>query len=332
MTEMFYPTLGQDAIDDGALPDLGVSLMIVGDLGTRKTSFACQAPAPVFLSMVAEGHDRALHSYPYVAQDLIRRSKLHDKYPVVFNDQRPLTFTIKYHGSHTDSFNDKAGRRYRWQECLIDVVTQIERHYAAWGIGTVVLDSASYLCRMWIGDVIELRDGIGKSISSGEPISADVIGPPEYLMLQNYLQRIQNSLSKLPLNKIWILNKEPVFEEAAKATGSARGNIQTLQHTRDVPGLVGKKSPIYIPGSADIIIDACCSEEIDDSIGSMTEARLKKVPTYWVTPSNKYKNVRHRFAFAFPTGKIEDAELHEPTFRAIWAEKEVRPWICYGKH
>lgn len=321
---------------------LGVSVFVVGGIGTRKTSWAAQWPAPVFLSIQAEGGDRSLTTYPRVAEDLLSRTK-HTDTPPVANREQPAYFPIRFHGTYKDTYNQtRPGGAYKWYECLTDVVTQIEKNYKEWGVGTVVVDSGSYLCRLWISDLLEARywqagrsqpnKTAQRTVAQAERMGGDILGPPEYGMLAQFLSRIQTSLAKLPVNVIWIVNKEEIWEPAGKATGTA--GISDLKLKGERPGLTGRVSKVYIPGSTDLIVDATVDLERDMSVTSMDaqRARQKRTPTFWTVPSAVMPDVRHRFFDAFPKGRIEDPELKEPTFRAVWAEKAIRPWISYGKY
>jgi len=321
---------------------LGISMFIIGGIGTRKTSFAAQWPAPVFLSIQSEGGDRSLNTYPKVAAHLMSRTK-YPQTPPVANEQCPQYFPIRFHGSHRDPYNKvRPGGPYKWYECLEDAVTQIEKNYKEWGIGTVVVDSGSYLCRLWISDLLEYRyyqvekgsnnQTATRTVAQADRLGGDILGPPEYGMLAQYLSRIQTSLSKLPINLIWIVNKEEIWEPAAKAVGGATIGEMRLRGER--PGLVGRVSKVYIPGATDLIVDATVNLERDVSVTSMDSSRQrqKRTPTFWTVPSDVMPDVRHRFFDAFEKGYIEDKELKEPTFRAVWSEEAIRPWIAYGKY
>lgn len=297
------------------------SVMVMGSIGSRKTTWACQWPAPVFLSIAAEGADVALKTYPQIAQYLIAKSK--DKaIPPVFNTAIPQHWNILFSGRSSESAN--LGK-YPPQNCLMDVLEWIEAYWKQWGIATVVLDSTTFLERLWMSDFAQYRLSkiAGKTVSIPGLTSAKDERDPvirwakrmdeqggialeqsDFGLLAQYFQNIQERLNSLPVNRV--LTAHPVDYRNAK------GDLESTW-----VALAGK-SKTFIPGGADLIIQAEMKSEPVKSGPAIGRAIVK--PVYWTIPDEYSKNtVRHRFAFAFPEGKLVDPEFgDEPTFRALY--------------
>lgn len=106
---------------------LGVTVMLFGQLGTWKTTWAAGWPSPIFFSIGAEGGDDALAVLPQ------------------FGIQPPANYQI----TSQEMFNNK--------------LQLVINNYQNWGIKTIVFDSITFYVDMWIQELILKKNDMGKA-------------------------------------------------------------------------------------------------------------------------------------------------------------------------
>jgi len=312
-------------------PDLGVSVFLMGDLGTRKTTWAAQWPAPVFLSIRSEGGDLALRTYPQIAQWMLETTQEpYSQCPPVFNAQEPPFFPILFSGRHTSpiakkQLNPDTGRPgLAPKHCMLDVIDLLMEKADEWGVCTVVIDSLTYLIDMWITDLVTLRLGedthqAKKWRERAEREGGEVLIMADWGMLNMYTKDIQGRLSRISRNQIWVCLENPIYE-------SDPNDQSRKELVKILPLFPGKQSAIKLPGACSLNIHATKAQVMD----FQRPGQYRTDVTFHTSSTPLVSLVRHRFGFAFPEGKLIDPEWGTmPTFRAAWAE--IHPYVFTGR-
>jgi len=291
---------------------------LYGEMGTWKTTWAAQWPGVVFLSIRAEGGDESLKVYPQIAQYLCNRSKMKDC-PPVFSVGQPQVFEIKSCAGIQAQILKK---NLAWHNCFHEAITQICLNAKAWGVCTVVVDSVTYLLDLWIEELMQQRDmGTGfKNKKWRDQIKergGELMGPPEWGMLNMFLRAPRVALANAGLNVIWTALDKKITEQDPN-------NISVSTVKEIVPHIQGQ-TKVKLPAQCNLHIWAEKNLVMDPSMAG----QMKVKPTYWTAPSPKVNMIRHRYGFAFPKGRLDDPEWgNEPTFRAVW--NELSPYIYTG--
>jgi hypothetical protein len=308
------------------------STLVFGAPKSGKSTWACMWPAPIFLNIVAEGGNAALDTYPQVAAHLISRCK-DLSIPPVFNQEAPPRFDIYFSGHSNDSANIS---KYEPHHCLQDALDMIEKNWRAWGVATVVLDSIGFLERLWYTDLQAYRlalvqdkvavpadlkkllksSGGGDGKSPGERWAEQMrdqggvlFQKQDYGLLKNFHQALMEKMNSFPVNRIIIGHEKQILKE------DGRGNLLLDKVKLALDG----QSVWATPAAADLVIQATPVYQTSTDASS-ADKRMETSRVFYTMP-DKYSvgSVGHRFAFAFPEGKLTDPELGTtPTFRAVY--------------
>lgn len=327
----------QRIIGVGNEPAKKVSVLIFGVPKTGKSTWAYMWPAPVVINIMTEGGNAALDTYPQVAQYLISQSK-DLTIPPVFNQSAPPRFDIYFSGYASDPANI---RNFPPHHCLKNALDMVREKREEWGIATVVLDSVGFLERLWFVDLMSYRyakivgkkqapaaiqamlkaqGGGGKSYNPGEKWAEDaaeqggvIFEQRDYGLLSNFHTEIQEKMNAFPCNRIVIGHEKDKLRDVKNSQGRVVGQ----EKDKTVVALTGA-SVWSAPAAADLVIQATAQFQ---TVGrGPAIGRKELVRTYYTSPDEYTAGtVGHRFAFAFPKGKLQDPEFGDmPTFRAVY--------------
>ena len=166
----------------GMVTNKGLTVFILGDLGTRKTTWIAQWPKPFLLSVNIEGGDDALVMYPKIACDMLAKSADYLDPPPVFNVNRPPSHEV----TTIKEFD-------QW-------IDNICRHHKQWGIATVGIDSLTYLIDLWITEYTKDRVGNTVYADAVKKGRAELMRPADWGFLNNFLRNTRVRLSNCGLN------------------------------------------------------------------------------------------------------------------------------------
>jgi hypothetical protein len=168
----------------GSETNKGLTVLLVGGLGTRKTTWCAQWPRPFFLTFASEGGDDALIPYPRIACDMLSACTQAQQLepPPVFNVMRPPSKEVT---TIADVMN--------W-------VVQVAKNHRAWGIATVVVDGLNYLMDMWISEHTAKRRGNQTWVQSQRSGKVDLMRPPDWGMPDAFLRDVRVTLGNQGLN------------------------------------------------------------------------------------------------------------------------------------
>jgi hypothetical protein len=179
----------------GSASNKKMRIFLMGDLGTWKTTWCCQWPKPLFISIQSEGGDDALVKYPNIACRLLSESQQADALdpPPVFNVARPPSVEI------------------RKPIELQNFVDQLVMNYRAWGVATVVIDSLTYFIKAWIAaHTKERRKTQRKKLEAG---SVEMMRFSDWGMLEAVLNDIRIKLFDTDLNVIFTSIDKEIYEQ-----------------------------------------------------------------------------------------------------------------------
>lgn len=277
----------------GSTMNKGMTILLVGALGTRKTTWAAQWPSPFFLTMTSEGGDDALIPYPKIACTMLSRCQQENALdpPPVFNVLRPPSKECKT----IEEFNS-------W-------VNQIKQQHRQWKIATVVIDGLNYLMDMWISEHTFNRRKNKVWVETQRSGKVDLMRPPDWGMLDAWLRDVRNALGNEGLNLIWTVHERPRYE--------ADDTDMMKQDVVEYKPLISGKQYITLPGACKLIIRA----EKTLQAHPTAMGRMVALPAYWTSPEFKAQNIRNKYYDAFPLGRLDDPVFKvEPTFRGLWNE------------
>lgn len=248
----------------------GCTVFLFGGIGTIKTTWAGTWPNPVFLSAGQEGGDDSLSQLP----QLLGVSK-------------PPVYQI----SSTKMMRDK--------------VEYIRRMHKQYGWCTVVIDSVSMYFDIYIREIIEIYQNLGK-----EPIMQQ----RDWGFLEAHVcKEIAQTLHGTQLNVIWIALQKEKFERQRNGEATLVGVEPMMQ------------------GAAKMKLPAMCKMVIyaDKALTPSASGAMVSTPVFHTSPSMLAKDVRHKYGNAFPEGKLTDPEFGTwPTFRAV--DERIGQFIYKG--
>lgn len=242
-------------------PTHGVSVFLFGPLGTIKTTWAGSWPNSVFLSAGQEGGDDSLALLPEL-----------------LGIQTPPV----YHIDSTAKMRQK-----------VEYIAQTYMHY---GWKTVVIDSISFYCDIYIREVIMRYQNDGKDPQ---------MVPRDWGFLEAHIcKEIAQRLHGTRLNVIWIA--------LAKEKWSAPDRSGERHVTAIQPMLQGA-SAIKLPAMCKMVVYA------DKEMRPNAQGQMASVPIYRTAPTLLTQDwVRHKYGNAFKEGTLVDPECGTwPTFRAV---------------
>ena len=282
-----------------------------------KTSWCAQWPGVIFLSINVEGGDESLKVYPQIAKYLCEKSQMKDC-PPVFNMGVPPVFEIMSCGMPQAR---TLGKNVQWFNCFNEAIDGIVKHGKSWGICTVVVDSLTYLIDLWIEELMQHRyksHGHDKWKDQIRDRGGELMGPPEWNLMNMYFRSARVRLAGLGLNVIWTALEQEIRKQNPKVIGES-------DLVKIIPQISGQ-TKVKLPGQCNLHIHAQKNFSMD-----MTKmGRQKTTPTFWTSPDSKVQMIRHRYGFAFPEGRLNDPEWGDvPTFRAVW--NELHPYIYIGQ-
>ena len=159
-------------------------------------------------------------------------------------------------------------------------------NYEKMGWHTCVVDSLTFFSDMWMADLMSVRQKAG---------ATDItMTDRDWGLLEAFFTRdIAQQLHRTKLNIIWLaLEKERIAVDR---------KTQSESVTAQLPYVSGA-SKVKIPAMCKIIIHAEKTLLADPAV----PGRMIPKPIYWVTPSVKTKEVRHKYGNLFPDGKLVD--------------------------
>ena len=281
----------------------GMTVFLMGPLGSWKTCWCAQWPRPFFISIAAEGGDDALPFYPKVAMQILARAQTNKDplaVPPVFNILRPPSREVS-----------KIAEFEQW-------VDKVCRNFKAWGICTVVIDSVTYLIDMWINEHTEARRKNSVWQSNQRSGKVEMMRPGDWGMLDAFIKSARVKLANAGVNVIWTALTKDRYEQDT--------DNQMNRKLKEVSPRIQGAQKDTLPGSCKIIIQAVKHAVPSMSMPGRTEVR----PVYHVAPSDEAVDVRHKYADMFPRGQLWDDYLYdEPTFRSVW--RELAPFIYMGQ-
>jgi len=240
----------------------GVTVFLMGDLGTYKTSWAATWPSPLVWGFMHEGGDMALDHVP----------RLYGVPPV---PRIPIT--------NLAQFNQK--------------VMQFPSFYKQAGITTLIIDPINGYQDLWMSELIALRKHKAKSASATTkereraamtPTSVAKLDQQDWGFLYNNIAfEIMKPLHALPdLNVIWICHVDDEFE----GEGEHRRKIGVK------PLLQGKIRKV-LPRQCSLFLHAKKEKVFDKGVKFPREA----VHFYIERDADVSTGLRHRFADMLPT-------------------------------
>lgn len=274
----------------GQHTEKGLTVFLMGDMGTWKTTWGCQWPNPFYMSIASEGGDDALDLYPRIALKLLSEAKVLDP-PPVFNCRRPPSKEVR---SIKEVY-----------QCIEDV----KRNHKAWNIHTFVCDSVTSLVDLF---VCEFTAGRRKDEQFLRNLAA---GKREYMTggdwgaVNNFLKEMRVGFNNIGINLIYTSLVKPKWEPDDK--DMMKKNLIEIEP--------------FIQGGTKITLPSACKMHIsaDNTTKPHPNApgRLIAQPTYWTVPSHLTKTIRNKYYDAFPLGRLDDPDYGSlPTFRGLWNE------------
>lgn len=154
----------------------GFTCLLMGELGTWKTSFAATAPNPLFLSILEEGGDEALK---YV--------------PELYGVAQPPSFRIKK------------------KQQMSEYIGWIEQNAKALGFCTIVVDPLNGYQDLWISELMKKRRDAGMAEDQIAMQQQDW-GAIEMHLVKDLMPR----LHRTGLNVIWICHEDTKYDRPTK--------------------------------------------------------------------------------------------------------------------
>lgn len=204
MPEMDWTTVHPALRMAGQSNPEGLTMLIFGELGTWKTSFAATAPNPVFLSIGPEGGDDALGWIPNL-----------------YGSPQPPSFRVK---CTTDM----------WQ-----YVEWLSVNARANGFQTIVVDPINAYTDMWMSELLLGRKAASEK-GRGRPEDVMLMRKQDWGGIEiHIIKEILPKLHRTGLNVIWIAHETKVMNPpmGQDGTPSVREIVPYLQ------GSVAKKLP-----------------------------------------------------------------------------------------
>jgi hypothetical protein len=201
---------------------------------------------------------------------------------------------------------------------LLEAVEYVCRNHKQTGICTVCIDGLNYLIDLWIDEYIQHAEkhnpGWTRRVKKQ---GGDILGPPEWGLLNMFLRSLRVKMNNEGLNIIWTTLQQDMFKSNPNNMAE-----QTLE--KSLPMLKGQNR-ITLPAACKLHIHA---ERIKIAHPSAM-GRMTIQPTFW-TASTNYVDLRHKYLWKFPQGCLVDPEFGTtPTFRAVWYE--LHEFIYVGK-
>ena len=207
-------------IPGASAPSRGLITMIMGKIGTWKTTTAALWPNPVFMSITKEGGEASLGQFPQI-----------------WGMTPPPSYNIR----NIDMFNEK--------------MNFLVNNAAKMGFKTIVVDSLTMLVDMWVGELLvmraaELAYSRKKRITEIEKFQA-IMEQSDWGRLENYICRnVADRLHGTGLNVVYtVLLKEKTRTEV---DGPRRGEARVTETVPDIQGATARK----IPSMCDLLLYA----------------------------------------------------------------------------
>lgn len=186
-------------------PTNGMTVMVIGPIGTWKTTFCGTWPSPVFLSCGSEGGDDSLGLLPSI-----------------WNIPVPPTFPISSVAQ------------------MKEMLTFVVQNAKMFGWKTVVIDSATFYIDTWIQDCITLRYNelsAKRSLRASEEFQLQMTQQDWGLLEYHIMKEMVGILHNSRLNVIWTaLPKD-------KTAPDGKGGRYTVERLPDISGASGRKLP-----------------------------------------------------------------------------------------
>lgn len=186
-------------------PTQGMTVMVIGPIGTWKTTFAGTWPSPVFLSCGSEGGDDSLGFLPSI-------------WGVPVPPTFPISSVIQ----------------------MKEMVNYVLANARTFGWKTVVIDSATIYVDTWIQDCITLRYNelaSKRSLQAKEEFQLAMTQADWGLLEYHVMKELVGKLHNSGLNVIWTaLPKD-------KTASDGKGGRYTIERLPDIPGGTGRKLP-----------------------------------------------------------------------------------------
>lgn len=219
--EQAWRAIDRDLCISGAsAPTRGLVTMLMGKIGTWKTTTASMWPRPLFFSISKEGGDKAL-----------------GQLPKIWGTAPPPFYVINC----IEAFNAK----------LEFVINNWQRM----GIATLVIDSATTLFDMWVSELLELRTAElamsrRRNITEIDRYQA-IMEQSDWGRLENYaMRRVAEKLHATGLNIVWITLLKEKYETSKD--GPYRGQSRLVELRPDLQGATARK----LPAMADLLLYA----------------------------------------------------------------------------
>jgi hypothetical protein len=287
-------------------PERGLTVLLFGDPGTRKTTWFAQWPGVVFLSISAEGGDDALLDYPRIAQGYMDQWERYKQAnagsqdpfvqwmmqtPPVFNTAAPTKFPV-----HTI-------------EEMEEYLNLIIKNRFAWGVMTVVIDGVCFLCDLWMRTHFDKQEQYNPSYKRmKERAGGDQADKRAWGFWAHYLADIRMTLQNAGLNVGYTTLQKDIINTDEK------GNTTLVA---SVP-LISGQAKVTLPAGCKLWIHAKKNKTMDPKMAG----RYRITPTYYVA-SDLQVDLRHKYYDRFAQGKLVDPDPaigDDPTFRAVYLE------------
>ena len=270
----------------------GLTFLLMGDIGSWKTTWLGGWPGIYIISIAAEGGDDALVSYPKVAMKMLEAAQQKTP-PPVFNVLRPRS---------------KQVRNKREFDQIVDFICT---HHKQLGIYTVAVDSVSHLIDMFISEHTAERRKPESSFSASlksDKKPLDLMRPPDWGVLNNWLRDSRVKLQNQGLNIGYTCLEKRYYD-----TDDQNMMKRTLA---SITPMISGGTNVMLPSSCKLIIHA---EKEFVPAPPPALGRQMAQPVYWVLPEPHVAGIRHKYYDLFPDGCLIDPDFKKiPTFRAIW--------------
>jgi len=266
----------------------GLTVLLYGHPGTWKTTWCAQWPGVVFISIVSEGGDAALTSYPTIAKWLVDNASTKD-IPPVFNTSEPQKFPV------------------RTTKEFVDYIELICKNRKQWGICTVVVDGLTQLIDIWKREYIHLKQADRNYTQRSDKRGGDLLDQQAWGFLNLFLSTARVDLQNHGLNVIWT-----TFLKEVWSPPDPKGNQDLIA---ELPMITGANR-VTLPAQCQLWLYAKREKTPD-----MKVPGTYSVQPRYLTKSTGTADLRHKFLWKFPKGCLMDPDFGTlPTFRSIYYE------------